>query len=323
MKLTDKQFIQKWNDIKSPTRMAEDLGLTCRSIYKRRAAIERKYGISLECPALNSPKKGRAAMTPGNMRREMEIDNGMVVVFSDAHFWPDEPSTAYLALLNFLSKYKQQIKAVVNNGDAFDGASISRFPPLNWGKLPTVKEELEACASALEEIEKRVVKSIPLIWCLGNHDARYEQLIINNTPQLDGIRGTALKDWFPMWKACYSFWINDVTVIKHRWKGGAMAGRNNTIHGGVNIVTGHTHVGCVNPFNDYNGIRYGVQTGTLANPNGRQFEYTEDNPKDWMQCFAVLSYVNGNLLMPELVRVFDDNHYEFRGELHEIKRNDS
>ena len=102
-----------------------------------------------------------------------------------------------------------------------------------------------------------------------------------------------------------------------------MAGRNNTLHGGVNFVTGHTHVGCVNPFNDYNGVRYGVQTGTLANPNGRQFEYTEDNPKDWMQCFAVLSYVNGNLLMPELVRVFDDNHYEFRGELHEIERNDS
>jgi len=192
MKLTDKQFIQKWNETKSPTRMAEDLGLTCRAIYKRRTALERKYGITLDCPAPQSQKKGRAAMTPGNMRREMEIDNGMVVVFSDAHFWPDEPSPAYLALLNFLSKYKQQIKAVVNNGDAFDGASISRFPPLNWGKLPTVKEELEACAEALAEIEKRVVKSIPLIWCLGNHDARYESLIINNAPQLAGIHGTSL-----------------------------------------------------------------------------------------------------------------------------------
>ena len=80
MKLTDKQFIQKWNDIKSPTRMAEDLGLTCRSIYKRRAALERKYGINLDCPAPNSPKRGRAAMTPGNMRREMDIDNFQVTM---------------------------------------------------------------------------------------------------------------------------------------------------------------------------------------------------------------------------------------------------
>jgi 3',5'-cyclic AMP phosphodiesterase CpdA len=241
----------------------------------------------------------------------------MIIVFSDAHFWPDDPSPAYRALLKFLEMHKQEIKCIVNNGDAFDGASISRFPPLNFNKIPTVQEELQACIDSLTEIENRVLKQTPLIWCLGNHDARYEQLIVNKVPELQGLKGTSLKDYFPMWLSCYSLWINMNLVIKHRNKGGAMAGRNNTIHGGVNFVTGHTHVGCVNPFNDYNGTRYGVQTGTLANPLGRQFEYCEDNPKDWMECFAVLSFHNGKLLMPELCKVFDNDHFEFRGKVYE------
>jgi hypothetical protein len=213
--------------------------------------------------------------------------------------------------------YKQEIKCVVNNGDAFDGASISRFPSINFNKLPTVKEELEACQTSLTEIENRVLKQTPLIWPMGNHDARYESLIVNKAPELQGLMGTQLRDYFPLWQPCYSFWINSDTIIKHRYKGGAMAGRNNTIHGGVNFVTGHTHVGCVNPFTDYNGTRYGVQTGTLANPLGRQFEYAEDSPRDWMACFAVLTFHEGKLLMPELCKVWDDNHFEFRGKVHE------
>ena len=71
-------------------------------------------------------------------------------------------------------------------------------------------------------------------------------------------------------------------------------------------------------FRSYNGTRYGVQTGTLANIHSRQFTYTEDNPKDWMECFAVLTYKDGKLLMPELVKVWDDDHYEFRGEVVKI-----
>jgi hypothetical protein len=152
---------------------------------------------------------------------------------------------------------------------------------------------------------------------MGNHDSRYENLIVNKAPELQGLKGTQLKDYFPLWQPCYSFWINRNTVIKHRYKGGAMAGRNNTIHGGINFVTGHTHVGAVNLFTDYNGTRYGVQTGTLANPVGRQFEYAEDNPKDWMAGFAVLTFYEGKLLMPELVQLYDDDHFEFRGAVHE------
>jgi hypothetical protein len=312
---TDEEFIRVWQELKSATKVAEFFKQDVRSVYTRRKSMEEKYKISLD--ASNRNFKPTRLVTPGNMRRELNIDFGMVVVFSDAHFWPDEPTPAYRALLKFLEMHKQDIVCVVNNGDAFDGASISRFPSINFNKLPTVKEELEACQISLTEIENRVLKQTLLIWPMGNHDARYEQLIVNKAPELQGLKGTQLRDYFPLWQPCYSFWVNGDTVIKHRYKGGAMAGRNNTLHGGTNFVTGHTHVGCVNPFTDYNGTRYGVQTGTLANPLGRQFEYAEDSPKDWMACFAVLTFYDGKLLMPELCKVWDDDHFEFRGEVHE------
>jgi len=312
---SDEEFIRVWLELKSATKVANFFKQTVRSVYIRRKALEARHKISLD--ANSGTFTPTRLITPGNMRRELEVDFGMVVVFSDAHFWPDEPTPAYRALLRFIEIYKQDIVCVVNNGDAFDGASISRFPSINFNKLPTVKEELEACQTSLIEIEKRVLKQTPLIWPMGNHDARYEQLIVNKAPELQGLKGTQLKDYFPLWQPCYSFWINRNTVIKHRYKGGAMAGRNNTIHGGINFVTGHTHVGAVNLFTDYNGTRYGVQTGTLANPIGRQFEYAEDNPKDWMAGFAVLTFYEGKLLMPELVQLYDDDHFEFRGQIHE------
>jgi hypothetical protein len=313
MTISDQEFILKWQELQSATKVANYFNIDIRSTYRKRKKLEETYHISLDASYASSKTR---LITQGNTRRELNVDFGMVVVFSDAHFWPDEPTPAYRALLQFLEIYKQEIVCVVNNGDAFDGASISRFPSINFNKLPTVQEELEACQISLTEIENRVLKQTPLIWPMGNHDARFEALIVNKAPELQGLKGTQLKDYFPLWQPCYSFWINQSTVIKHRYKNGALAGRNNTIHGGINFVTGHTHVGCVNPFTDYNGTRYGVQTGTLANPNGRQFEYCEDSPKDWMAGFAVLSYHEGKLLMPELVRVWDDDHFEFRGKVH-------
>jgi hypothetical protein len=72
-------------------------------------------------------------------------------------------------------------------------------------------------------------------------------------------------------------------------------------------------------YNDYNTYgRWGVQTGCLADPRGEQFiHYTEDAPTDWTSGFALLTYEQGHLLQPELVRVFDENKglVDFRGKL--------
>ena len=82
------------------------------------------------------------------------------------------------------------------------------------------------------------------------------------------------------------------------------------------MVTNHLHSPKVTPFTDYAGTRYGVDTGCLADPDHEAFlAYTEDNPKNWRAGFAVLTFKDGKLLMPELVQVWDKSHVQFRGEI--------
>ena len=105
-------------------------------------------------------------------------------------------------------------------------------------------------------------------------------------------------------------------VIKHRYKGGIHATHNNTLWAGKTVVTGHLHSLKVTPFSDYNGIRWGVDTGTLADPYGPQFEnYTEQNPANWRSGFVVLTFKDGTLLDPEIVRVVGERKVSFRGEV--------
>jgi predicted phosphodiesterase len=325
---TDEQFIELWKQIKSPTGMAKALGIDYRSVFRRRSFIENKYEIKLdtENPSrkpVNFDKEKiaenvtkRLEETRHSVRRGITLEKGTVVVFSDAHFYPGDYSTAFRALLTFIKAYKPEV--IVCNGDAFDGASISRHPRIGWDSKPSVIEELKAVQEHLSAIEEASTFKSNLIWTLGNHDARFENFLAAQAPQYEGVQGFTLKDHFPHWQPCWSYWINDHTVIKHRWKGGRYAGSNNTTFAGTSIVTGHTHQLKVEPFTDYNGTRYGVQTGCLANPMGDQFsDYTEDNPKDWRSGFAVLNFHDGKLLPPELVQVWDEDKGEvtFRGKI--------
>lgn len=315
--LTDDQFIAEWRKIGSPERFAQKHQMNVRAVYNRRRSIETR--LRIELPTLNDaridPLK-KLQQTPGNARRGIDMEKGRVVVFSDAHFWPGDYTTAFKALLMIIKEFKP--KVVVANGDVFDGSQASKHARIGWSKTPTVKEELEACQEFLAEIE-RVSKGAELIWTLGNHDARFETFLSAQTGMYEGVAGFTLKDHFPMWKPCWSYWINEDTCIKHRWKGGFGAGRANALNSGVNIVTGHTHNLAVQPITDYNGTRYGVQTGTLADPNSEQFiNYTEDNPKDWRSGFSLLSWERGRLMLPELIQVFDDEHVEFRGCLNKV-----
>jgi predicted phosphodiesterase len=318
---TDQEFIELWKQVQSPSGMSKALGVDVRAIMRRRNYLESKYNIAL---VTDNPLKQTITFdrnvakqklaekleeTRHSVRRGTVIENGKVVVFSDAHFYPNDYSTAIKA-------HKPEV--IINNGDAFDGASISRHPRIGWDSKPSVIEELKAVQDHLSAIEEASVHKSNLIWTLGNHDARFENFLAAQAPQYEGVQGFTLKDHFPLWQPCWSFWINEDTVIKHRWKGGRYAGSNNTTFAGTSIVTGHTHQLKVEPFTDYKGTRYGVQTGCLANPMGDQFsDYTEDNPKDWRSGFAVLTFVDGKLLPPELVQVWNEDKGEvtFRGKI--------
>ena len=315
-KLSDKEFLEMWKTHQSASVIAKIMDMDVRSIHRRRRTIEDKQGQTLtpkNVPLILSKIENPA-------RKELGIENGVVLVFSDAHFWPSKHTTAFKGLIWAIKEL--QPKAVIANGDVFDGASISRYPRIGWDSTPSVIQELKACELAMGEIEdtaKKARHNVNLVWTLGNHDARFENRLASNAPQYEFVKGFSLKDHFPTWHPCWACWATDEVVIKHRWKGGIHATHNNTVNAGVSMVTGHLHSLKVTPFNDYNGTRYGVDTGTLADTDGVQFEnYLELSPTNWRSGFAILTFHNGKLLFPELVMKWSENQVQFRGKVYDV-----
>jgi hypothetical protein len=310
---SEEEFLELWATYKSASKVAKALNCTVRAVASRRRDIEKRLNVPLDATATSSKHYKHLQPVEHNARRHLEVDNGVVLVFSDAHFWPGVRTTAFRALLAFARQLKPV--AIINNGDAFDGASISRFPRIGWDSKPSVIEELRACKEHLGEIEEAAGKA-RLIWPLGNHDARFETRLAQNAPEFEGVKGFHLKDHFPAWEPCWSVWINDDVVVKHRMRGGIHATRNNTLNAGKTIVTGHLHSLKVTPLDDYRGTRFGVDTGTLAEPRGPQFvDYLEDNATDWRSGFVVLSFRGGRLMWPEVVRVIGEGDVDFRGQV--------
>jgi predicted phosphodiesterase len=322
-KKKDDEFIALWNELGSPTLVGKATGTNPRSALNRRASLEIRYGIelpthgSLRDPKKEKPKKRELAAH--NVRRGIDVDKvKRVIVFSDAHF-TDTTTTAFKALLLMIKEFKPQV--IICNGDAFDGQILSRFPSINYDKKPNVLQELNACRYHLDEIVKHRPAGCELIWTLGNHDMRYESWLVNKVPEYSGVDGFSLKYHFPEWKTCWSYWIGEETIVKHRHRGGRNAGYNNLLAAGnTNIITGHTHVLATQPITGYQGTFWGVQTGCLADPMSPSFEYCEDGPKDWRSGFVMLSFDQGRMLMPEMIMVTDEQEgeFEFRGCINKI-----
>jgi hypothetical protein len=312
------EFVELWRTLKSAEAVAQAIGATARSVHTRRRDIERRRGVRLEASAKNAEKYKHLHPYEHKANHHLGILNGQVVCFSDAHYWPQIRTTAHKALCKLIRELKP--KAVINGGDAFDGARISRYPrPGFLDAGPTVIEELKACKERLEEVQEAAGRA-KLVWTLGNHDARFEARLAANAPDYEGIKGFHLKDHFPAWIPSWCCWVNEGAVISHRWKGGIHAAYNNTVQSGVNIITGHLHALKWTPYTDFRGIeRYGVDTGTLAEPTGPQFvNYLEGKHPNWASGFVVLTFKDGRMLEPQIVRKWDEKTVQFAGRLIDV-----
>jgi hypothetical protein len=310
---TDDEFIRAWElGGGSPVKVAKVLAVNERYVYKRRSELANR-GVVLKSVAANSRTKWTADDVGRAYKRQidLDIDTGCAIAFSDAHFWPNQPRTvANEALLVVTKALKPRV--IFANGDIFDGARVSRHAPLGWSELPSVKEELEICQDRMAEIEEVLPKGCTKIWNVGNHDARFDRALVTNAADYEGVI-SRLDDKFDRWDFTWSTMVNENVMVKHRYHNGIHATYNNTLKSGRSIVTGHLHRLAVTPWADYNGRRYGVDTGTLANPHGPQMDYAENNPSPHTSGFAVLSFKDGMLLPPELVEVINEKAY-FRGE---------
>lgn len=318
MKVTESDFIALWDKFGSAVEIADHLKMDVRSIHRRRRSIENHRGIKLAGIGKNSPD-AKIVYPANGVRATTEIDSGVVLVASDCHYWPDVISTAHRAFVKLTKELKPTICVI--NGDAFDGASISRHPAGGtWQSLPSVKQELEACQDRLEEIQKAATGA-QLHFCWGNHDLRFNarlQQQVGDT--FKGVMGMSLNEHFPLWRFSMSLMINDNTMIKHRYHNGIHAIYNNILKSGCSMVTGHLHSLKVTPFTDYNGSRYGVDTGTLSPVDADAFTYSEDAPKNHRSGFAILTFHEGQLMPPELCEVVSEEEglVYFRGQVIEV-----
>jgi predicted phosphodiesterase len=312
-KIEQAQFVHEFETY-GPAYMRDKHDMAIRSIMSRRKTVENLIGRPLVSPI--GPGGKPRAPGRGNHRLEWKIENGEVLIGSDAHIWNDKYTPAMRAFVKFAKE--RNPKGIILNGDIFDGAAISRHAPIMWERSPSVIEELEAVQNWLNELVLSAPKKALMAWPQGNHDARFESRLADRAHEYAKIKGFHLKDHFSnRLTPCWSVWINDQVVVRHRGRGGDHAVWNNTIRSGKTIVTGHLHSPKVVPFRDYNpGTRYGVDCGCLADPYGPQFlAYTEDGFRNHGSGFAVLKFVNGELLEPSLCLTWDDNHVQFRGEI--------
>lgn len=313
---SDEEFITAWKRCGgSPAAVARALDMDIRGVYARRNSIENKHGFILDTtteghggrPKVPVPKKGYRALA--------ENVTGTVIIGGDLHAWPGERSTAFAAFIELIKDLKPSM--IIMNGDVFDGSRISRHPPGAWCQLPTVADELDAVKERLAEVESVAPKGCPLVLPAGNHDSRFSARLAMNAPEYMGVDGFDLADHLSAWQFCWSIWLNGHTVVKHRWHQGIHGAYNNVLKGGKNIFTNHTHRLHATMYADYNGLRWGVECGTLSafGPENDKYSYSEDQPQNWSEGFAVAHFENntGILIEPEFCRVLNGTAY-FRGQ---------
>lgn len=315
-KVSDEEFIAVYRELQSFYAVAERLGISKQSVWVRRKSIEKKHGITL--PQLDDrPSYNRPLIEANRAVVKYPIKDGVMLVGSDIHIWPGPLTTMQRAFIVMHKRLGKEIKATVLNGDVCDFPQISRHAMIGWEKQPTVKQELDAVAEFLTELSLSCPPGCHRFWVLGNHDMRFESLIAAKAPEMANVHGVHLKDHFPEWTPCWRIDVNDDIVIRHRELGGEHADFRNAVTQGKTIVTGHDHRAGVVPYRNYVGLRWGVRCGFMGDhPLDNQFiNYLEAKEPNWHPAFAVLTFIDGTLLMPELVTKNDDNSVQFRGQI--------
>lgn len=312
-KVPDAEFIELYERL-GGHETARHLGLWPRNVQQRRVRLERKYKR-----VINNPIKwnhvGKVIKLEFPDFQNIEIVNGYLIFFSDAHLVPGEKSTAHRALERMIKEL--QPRALIDGGDLLDFSTISRHHRIGWDDQSKVSTEIEWASDCLNELKNLGSKAMITKKTMGNHDQRFSGFFSNRTPEVEGVKGTAISDHFPGWGISWSIMVNDNEVcLTHRWKTSQYAPALNTLWSGTSYVTGHLHRQAIFPVTDLRGDRWGVDAGTLADIWSPTFRYLEGKPRNWRSGFAVLRFVNRKLRIPELLRVIDEKRglVEWRGQ---------
>jgi hypothetical protein len=298
IKVSEQEFVSAWQRLGSPDAVSKELGLAIRNIYGRRARLAKK-GIFL--PTNSTSTRPNTEWTPRlefERQRRFEIDTGSIIIFSDPHFLPDHRPAAMQALLTLCKDLKP--KLVFCGGDAVDGDTISRWDPTRGHhKRFSVREELDTVKQNFDAIDA-VIGKTPRAWVLGNHDVRLSRFVATKAPELVDMPGMRLEDWAPKWPLSWTIAVNAGTagmlILRHRNQAGML--HLQAQKSGCHYAHGHLHRLNDSVMPTFNGKRYSIDCGSLADPESEGFDYMEGNMPH-VQGFAVLTYHAGQLLKPE------------------------
>jgi len=302
------EFVALLYEHGSSYKVGKVLGIDPTSVIQRRKWIEEQLQVELP--------KGRPEVWRAQAHRrhiDWEIENGSIIIGGDAHCWPEIFGVAMTGFVDFSRRFKPEYTII--NGDGLDGAQISRHPRMGWDQRPKVVEELEATKDFYDQILKANPNS-KRKRTRGNHDARFDNLFSNRTPEAEGIFGTCLQDHLPGWEEVMSITVNNECVIQHRYRGGIHAIYNNVRDFGCHIITSHRHQQEVKPLTNYMGTWWGADTGCLAPIDHPAFDYTElKRPPNWRSGFLMLTFSKYKLMPPEPAFVLNEERGElyFRG----------
>lgn len=317
-KATDQEFLAAWEKYRSIAQVARVLGIQVRACAYRRRKLEQKYQVRLTSVNKVGSARDLPYIVDSRAEVKVEIEDGVVMVGGDAHYWPGWVPTMHRAFIELAKRFRP--KLMINNGDSFDGSTISRHADIGHETRPSVSDEVNVNKDRLGELVAASPGS-KRIWHLGNHCMRFETYLAERVPEYQRVQGFHLKDHFPSWIPAWFTTINNGqashTEIRHRERGGIHASYNNVLHSGVNIVTGHDHVADCKRFDDRRGFRWAVRTGMLAD-DARDppfLNYLEGRKPNWQSAFVVLFYRSGRLLQPQHCWRIDEDTVEFMGEI--------
>jgi hypothetical protein len=308
--VSDDEFINAWRKLGSPNEVSKATGVAIRAVYSRRANLL-KQGIVLS--TISNQDTPYSAPTQFDRRRRFEVTDGAVVLFSDPHWLPDHSTTAHDALEAVIQEIKPV--GVICGGDAVDGDTISRWDPTRGHhKRFSVREELECVQMHFQSLDRVIPKNTWKAWTLGNHDVRLSRFIAIKAPELMDMPMTRLEDWAPGWPLSWTVEINSgtagMTVVRHRNQAGML--HLQAVKAGCHYAHGHLHKLNVHRMPTFNGVRYGIDAGSLADASSEGFDYAEGGIEH-AQGFAVLTFKGGKLMPPELCEVVDGQAW-FRGQ---------
>lgn len=184
-------------------------------------------------------------------------------------------------------------KRIIQGGDLYDMYSHTKFPRSHNIFMP--KEEHELSRSHAEKMWMELKNAAPDAECSqlwGNHDVRPLKRILEVYPSAE--------DWISqMLTSMMTF--NGVTTMPSYREELFLPGNVQVIHGYkskpgehrdyslMNSVNFHTHVGSVSYRNIHrHGIRWELNGGFVADPEGKGLTYTPQRVTSWTRGFGFL-----------------------------------